>query len=167
MFLFLPSQADEPSPRENLNAGYFLLHKLFGDEEQVPILLDIKTSPKDIQDFAIEVSRTAKDGEAAMAKMRDADPHMNWDKNPLPKFEQEVRASITDEKEHQLLFGTKGPDFARAFLVSQAEASKYAANIAKILSEQDENASHQREFSRLSAQWHALYEKDFRLMRNY
>ena len=75
--------------------------------------------------------------------------------------------SITEEKEHQLLFGTKGPDFVRAFLLSQAEASKYAANIAKILAQEDKNPWHRREFSRMSDQWHALNEKDFHLLRNY
>ncbi len=163
-----PIQADSsPSPRENSNAGFYLLHDLLGDEANVPLLLDLKTAPQEIQDLAKKISLTAKDGAAALDKMRDADPKIDWDKNPLPKMEQDVRASIKDEKQHQLLFGTKGPDFVRAFLVSQAEASKYAANIAKVMSQQDKNSWHQREFTRISDRWHALYEEDFRLMRNY
>ena len=158
---------DQPSYRENLNGGFFLLHDLLDNEADVPLLLDLKTAPQEIQDFAKKISLTAKDGEAAMDKMRDADPRINWDKNPLPKIEQDVRASITEEKQHQLLFGTQGPDFVRAFLLSQAEASKYAANIAKVLAQQDKNAWHSREFSRISARWHALNEQDFQLLRNY
>ena len=159
--------ADGPNYRENLNAGVFLLHDVLDNEASVPILLDLKTAPKEVQDFAITISKTAKDGEATLDKMRDEDPKVNWDKNPLPKFEQDVRASITGEKQHQLLFGTKGPDFVRAFLVSQAEATKYMANISKILAQQDKNAWHEREFSRMSAQWHAQNEKVFQLLRNY
>ena len=132
---------DNAAYQDNLNGGYYLLHKLYADESQVPILLDLKTAPKEIQDFA--------------------------DKNPLPKIEQEVRASITDEKQHQLLFGTKGPDFVRAFLVSQAEATKYAANIDKVLAGQDKNPEHERDLRRMSAQWSALGDEVFRLMRNY
>ncbi|HEX4141371.1 MAG TPA: hypothetical protein VHY09_13565 [Candidatus Methylacidiphilales bacterium] len=158
---------DAPSYRDNLNAGFFLLHDLLDNEASLPILLDLKSSPQEIQNFADKISRTAKEGEAAMDKMREADPKISWDKNPLPKIEQDIRASITDEKEHQLLFGTKGPEFVRALLVSQAEASKYAANIAKVLARQDKNPWHRREFSGISARWHALYEEDFRLLRNY
>jgi len=158
---------DVSSYRENLNAGFFLLHDLLDDEHNVPLLIDLKTSPPEIQEFAKKISLTAKDGEAAMDKMRESDPKISWDKNPLPKMEQDIRASIKGEKQHQLLFGTKGSDFARAFLVSQSEASKYAANIAKILAQQDKNAWHQREFSRISDRWHAIYEEDFRLLRNY
>ena len=165
----VPLMADDtaPSHREYLNGGFFLLHNLLSDEDQVPLLLDLKTAPQEIQDFAKKISLTAKDGEAAMEQMRGADPKINWDKNPLPKIEQDVRASIKGEKQHQLLFGTKGPDFVRAFLVSQSEASKYAANIAKVMAQQDTNAWHRREFSHISDRWHALYDEDFRLLRNY
>jgi hypothetical protein len=99
--------------------------------------------------------------------MRDSDPKISWDKNPLPKFEQDVRASIKGEKQHQLLFGTKDRDFVRAFLVSQAEASMYASNIAKVMAQKDRDPRHAHEFTRISDRWHALYEEDFHLMRNY
>jgi hypothetical protein len=156
-----------PSYRENLNGGFFLLHNLFDDEAKLPLLLDLKTAPQEIQDFAKKISISAKDGEAALEKMHDADPRINWDKNPLPQIEQDVRTSIKGEKQHQLLFGTKGTDFVHAMLVSQAEASKYAANIAKVMAQKDKNAWHSREFTRISDRWHALYEEDFRLQRNY
>ena len=158
---------DSVSPRENLNGGFFLLHDLLSDEHDVPLLTDLKTSPQEIQDFAKKVSLTAEDGKAALDKMRDSDPKISWDKNPLPKIEQDVRASIKGEKQHQLLFGTKDNDFVRAFLVSQAEASKYAANIAKVMAQEDKNPRHVHELTRISDRWHALYEEDFRLMRNY
>jgi hypothetical protein len=172
-FLFLPcilapaDSADDIAPARNLDAGYFLLHSLLDNEASLPLLLDIKHAPKDIQDYAVRISKTAKDGLAVMQKMRDANPSVNWDKNPLPKMEQDVRASITAEKEHQLLFGTSNGDFVRALLVSQAEASKYAANIAKVLASQEMDPDHRRDFSRISAQWQALYETDFQLLRKY
>jgi len=158
---------DSVSSHNELNGGYFLLHNLLDDEHDVPLLLDLKTAPKEIEDFARKVSLTAEEGKVALDKMRESDPRINWDKNPLPKFEQDVRASIKGDKQHQLLFGTKDSNFVRAFLVSQAEASMYAANIAKVMSQQDKNPWHDREFSHISERWHALYEEDFRLLRNY
>jgi hypothetical protein len=169
-FLGFPGGAeadDGTAARANLNGGCFLLHDLLDNEASLPILLDLKTSPPEIQDFAIKISRAAKSGITTLEEMRDHDSAMNWDRNPLPKIEQDIRASITDEKEHQLLFGAKGPEFVRALLVSQAEASKYAANIAKVLSEKDGNPDHRQDFKRISEQWHALYDEDFRLLRNY
>ena len=158
---------DSVSYRDNLNGGFFLLHDLLNDEHDVPILLDLKTAPQEIQDFAKKVSLTAEEGKAALDKMRDSDPKISWDKNPLPQIEQDVRASIKGEKQHQLLFGTKDSNFVRAFLVSQAEASMYASNIAKVMAQEDKNSRHTREFSHISERWHALYEEDFRLLRNY
>ncbi len=163
----LASAQEAAGYRENLNGGYFLLHNLYDNEAQLPILLDLKTAPPEIQQFAVKISKTAKEGLADLERMRDADPKMNWDKNPLPRIEQQVRDSIEGEKQHQLLFGTKGPDFVRAFLVSQSEATKYAANIDKVLAGQDENPAHQRDLSHMSAEWHALYDEVFRLLRNY
>lgn len=172
LFYLFSAAASEAPARENeeqanLNGGYYLLHKLCDDESQLPILLDLKTAPKELETFADHISRTAKEDMAVLERMRDADSRMSWDKNPLPKIEQDIRASITDEKQHQLLFGSKGPDFSRALLVSQAEASKYAANIAKVLSEQDKNPEHIRDLKRISAHWQAIYDEAFRLMKNY
>ncbi len=158
---------DSLSYRDNLNGGYFLLHDLLDNEHEVPLLLDLKTAPQEIQDFAKKISLTAEEGKVVLDKIHDSDPKINWDKNPLPTFEQDVRAAIKGDKQHQLLFGTKNDNFVRAFLVSQSEATMYAANIAKIISQQDKNPWHQREFSRISERWHALYEEDFRLLRNY
>jgi hypothetical protein len=158
---------DSVSYRDNLNGGFFLLHDLLNDEHDVPILLDLKTAPQEIQDFAKKVSLTAEEGKVALDKMRDSDPKISFDKNPLPQIEQDVRASIKGEKQHQLLFGTKDSNFVRAFLVSQAVASMYASNIAKVMAQEDKNPRHTREFSHISERWHALYEEDFRLLRNY
>ena len=153
--------------RINVNGGCYLLHDLLDNEASLPILLDLKTAPPEIQAYAIKLSRAAKSGLRTLDEMRDHDPAMNWDHNPLPKIEVDVRASITAEKEHQLLFGTKGSDFARALLVSQSEASKYAANIAKVLSEKDPNPDHRLDFKRISEEWHDLYDEDFRLLSHY
>lgn len=158
---------DTTNYRDDLNGGYYLLHTLYDDESQLPLLLDLKTAPPELQQFADKISRTAKDGMATLDRMRKVDPKMNWEKDPLPTIEQDVRESITGEKQHQLLFGTKGPEFARALLVSQAEATKYAANIDKVLAGREKNPDHVRDLKRMAAQWSALFDESFRLLRNY
>jgi hypothetical protein len=164
-FTLATLSADENGvAQQNLNGGYYLLHKLYENESQLPLLLDLKTAPPAIKTFADQVSRAAKEGLATLDRLRASDPHMNWDHDPLPKIEQDVREAIKGEKQHQLLFGTNGPDFVRALLISQAEATKYAANLDKVLAEQDENPDHQRDLQRMAAQWHQLDEEVFRLL---
>jgi hypothetical protein len=167
-FLFTNSPADDNAAgRQDVNAGYFLLHKLFDDESKLNILMALKHSPHDIQDFANQISQTAKTDLSVLDKIRKSDASVNWDQNPLPKFEQDVRKSIADEKQHQLLFGTKNDDFVRAVLISQAEAANYAANLAKVMSQRTKDRDMQRDFTRMSDHWHALYDKDFQLLKNY
>jgi hypothetical protein len=79
-------------------------------------------------------------------------------------LEQDVRDSIKGEKQHQLLFATTGPDFVRALLISQSEATKYGANIAKVLSGEEPDPDRAATFRRLSAKWAQLYEEDFRML---
>jgi len=150
-----------------LNGGYFLLHKLLADESKLHLLLDLKHAPKEIQDYAQEISQTAKDDLSLLDKIRESNTSVNWDKNPLPRFEQDVRDSIADEKQRQLLVGTKNDDFVRALLVSQAEASNYASTMAKVMAQRSPTADRRQELADMSARWQALNRKDFQLLRNY
>lgn len=153
--------------RDNLNGGYYLLHKVCSNEDQLPLLLNVKSTPKELETFADKISRTAKESLAALDRFQEHDKSLDFDKNPLPKIERDVRKSITGEKQHQLLFGASGPDFARALLASQIEASAYAENLAKVLAEQETNADRSKTLHRISEQWRAIHEQAFALLRNY
>ncbi len=84
---------DDAKKQEILNGGYYLLHHLDNDEDQLPLLLDLKHASKDIIDFADRVSQTAKAANAALEKMQDHDPAISFDHNPLPKIERDIRES--------------------------------------------------------------------------
>ena len=92
--------------QEKLNGGYYLLHHLASDEDQVPLLLVIKTAPPAVKDYADRISRTGKETLAALERMQQGDISLQFDKNPLPQIEQDVRDSIKADKQHHLLFGT-------------------------------------------------------------
>ena len=164
------SRADEASTaqkQENLNGGYFLLHKLCDDEAQLPLLLTVKDTPKEIVVFADRISRTAKESLADLDRIQQHDKNLDFDRNPLPRIERDVRDSIKDEKQHQLLFGATGPEFARALLVSQIEASSYAENLTKVLAGQEKDAGRSKMLTRLSEKWRQIHEEAFALLRNY
>jgi hypothetical protein len=123
--------------RDYLNGGYYLLHHLCEDEAKLPLLLDVKDVPPEIESYADHISKMAKETIADLERMQESDTRLKFDKNPLPRIERDVRESIQADKQHQLLFGTTGAQFVRALLVSQAEASAYALNLAKVLSQQE------------------------------
>jgi hypothetical protein len=155
---------DITARQEKLNGGYYLLHQLCDDEAQLPLLLDVKHAPEAIEGFAIRISNTAKDSNSLIEQMQESDPALKFDRNPLPSIERDVRESIQDEKQHQLLFGTSDDAFVRALLVSQIEASNYALNVAKVLSEQESDPKRIKCLERISAKWSALHSEAFQLL---
>ncbi len=158
-------RADDAAEKQDyLKGGYFLLHQLCGNEAQLPLLLDLKTAPADIKTFADKISRTAKETNSILDKMQANDPALKFDRNPLPAVERDVRASIQDEKQHQLLFGTKNAEFSRALLVSQIEATNYALNLAKVLAGRESDHQLIKTLQQVSAKWNALNQESTRLL---
>ena len=164
----MSSFGDEPNPHQaKLNGGYYLLHKLADDESQLPILLDLKHAPPEIIQYADKISKAGKETEGALEDMHDHDPKIQLDRNPLPPIENDVRDSIKDDKQHQLLFGTSNTEFVRALIVSQIEATGYALNLSKVLAEQESDPARIKKFQHLSARWLALRNEAFGILRNY
>jgi hypothetical protein len=168
MLAMIPTRGDGASSRqEKLNGGYFLLHQLSEDEAQVPLLLDVKHAPSEITAYADQISKTGKETVAALERLQDGDPSIQFDRNPLPQIERDTRASIKADKQHQLLFGTSDSEFVRAVLVAQIEASTYALNLSKILAEQETDPGRVKTLRHISAQWLDRRNKAFRILRNY
>jgi septal ring factor EnvC (AmiA/AmiB activator) len=159
------SRGDGTTERQDkLNGGYYLLHHLCNDEAQLPLLIDLKHASAEIEAFADKISRTAKESNSLLEQMQDGDPAIKFNRNPLPAIERDVRESIQDEKQHQLLFGTKDAEFERALLVSQIEASNYAHNIAKVLSDQETDSNRIKSLAKISARWLAINQEAFRFL---
>jgi len=155
---------DTATRQEKLNGGYYLLHHLCDDEAQLPLLLDVKHAPEAIKAFAIKISKTAKESNALLEQMQEGDPLLKFDQNPLPPIERDVRASIQEEKQHELLFGTSDDAFVRALLVSQIEASNYGCNLAKVLSEQEGDPKRIKCLEKIETKWLAIHAEAFRLL---
>jgi hypothetical protein len=132
----------------------------------LPLLLDVKDAPPEIERYADHISKTAKESIAALERMQESDAHLKFDKNPLPPIERDVRESIQADKQHQLLFGTTGAEFVRTLLVSQVEASSYALNLAKVLSQQEKDPDRVKALQHISVKWRAIHLETMRLLRN-
>jgi len=158
----------EPSEKQaKLNGGYYLLHKLGDDESQLPLLLDLKHAPPEVSPYADQISKMGKETMKTIEGFQDHDPALQFDRNPLPAIEQDTRASIKDDKQHQLLFGTHDSEFVRALLVSQIEATSYATNLCKVLADQESDPARAKTLARLGAKWLDLRSKAFELLRHY
>ena len=131
------------------------------------MILMVKDAPQEIGPFTKEVAATANETLAKLDQMQSHDPALSWEKNPLPPTERDVRDSIKSDKQHQLLFEAKGPEFVRVLLVSQIEASTYGANLAKVLADKEHNAVRAQTLRGLSAKWLRIREKSYDLLRHY
>jgi hypothetical protein len=169
-FIHLPTTSacakgsDGVGSPDDEQVGFYLLSDVCQQETQVKLITLIKTTPPGVVDFVKRVSQTADESVATINRLQKGDPSLKTTDNPLPAFEQRVRNSIRDDKQHQLLFGTKGPDFARALLVTQIEATNYITNIAKDLAASDPDPDCARTLNRLSAKWLSLRVEAFRLL---
>jgi hypothetical protein len=158
---------DPTSLQAKLNGGYCLLHHLVADESQVPLLMIVKHVSPELKDFADQVGRQAKKSLVELDHLQTDDAAIRFDQNPLPPIELETRASIKADKQHQLLFGTSGSDFARAFLVSQIEAATYGIHLSKVLSEQETNPARAEKLRHLSAEWMTVRNRAFLVLQDY
>jgi len=64
------------------------------------------------------------------------------------------------------LFDPTGEEFVRALLVSHVEASSYALNLAKVLSQQEKNPDRVKTLQHISVKWRAIHQETMRLLRN-
>jgi hypothetical protein len=146
------------------NGGYYLLHNLLGQEADVDKIMLAKDAPPEIGALTKSISALAHDDLDKLDALQAKDKTISFDGNPLPAFENDVRASIADDKQHLLLFGTKGPAFVRALVVSQIEASTYAKHLAKVLADREKNARARMALEKISDQWARMADKAYALL---
>jgi hypothetical protein len=163
LLLLAPLRADNHG-QPYFNNGYSLLHSLCDQEKSLDMILIVKTTPKDVADFAHEVSKASKESLDLLEDLQDHDKAIRFDQTGLCQFELDTRASIKDGKQHLLLFGTTDKNFARALLVTQIEAGGYGMNLAKVLAAAEPNAHRAAVAQKISARWEKLRDKAYRLL---
>lgn len=161
--LVVPARGDDHDAHYRTN-GYSLLYKLCDQEKPLELILIVKTTPKEVGDFLHQVSAAAKQDLHQLDELRDNDKSLKFDDRGLPQFEEDTRLSIRADKEHMLLFGTKGSAFARAILVTQIEAGTYGMNLAKVLADAEPNAHRAAVVRKIGARWEKLRDRAYALL---
>jgi hypothetical protein len=157
--------AEAQASRSSLNDGYSLFYDFCRQESQLSLLLWVKTTPPGIADYARQISSTAKDDMAILKQMGVGDSSLRLDKVSLPSFEIDVRQSMADDREQQLLWGSSGAAFAQALVMTQSETTNYGLHVAKVLAETEPDPDRARAIRHMYEKWLALHVEAYRLSR--
>lgn len=100
--------AESQANQSSLNDGYSLFYHFCDQESRLSLLLWVKTAPSDIIAYAKRISSTAKEDMAILNKFSASDKALRLDKISLPAFELEVRKSMDEDRQQQLVWGSSG-----------------------------------------------------------
>jgi hypothetical protein len=120
------------------NEGYGLLYKLLSQESGVDKVFIVKQANPAVADLIKNIASSCGQAKKEMEQFHERDPHLILDVAHLPEIEQKTRDAIQSTEGKQLLFSS-GKTFETRLLVTQAEAMNYAAHLAKVLHDQDED----------------------------
>jgi hypothetical protein len=162
--LLVPRLAGADATRNDLNHGYGLLHKLCEQEKQVDLILLVKTTPPDVAALLHEVTKSAGSDLDLFDQMAARDHAIRFDDLGLPLIEMKTRDAIKADKQHMLLFGTKGNDFAKTVLITQVEAGTYGMNMCTVMADAETNGHRAAELRRMSGRWEKLRNKAYALL---
>lgn len=162
---FLPLQAaTQPGSSADLRPGFFLLHEVCHEESQVHLIALVKTTPPDVVDFVDRVSKLADQSLATLDRLSAHDGSLRDTTDPLPSFERATRTSIRADKQHLLLWQSKGATFTRRLLFTQVEAANYIGHLTKVWAERDPDKDRDATMNRLSTRWFAMRQEAFRML---
>ena len=146
------------------NEGYSLLYLLMSQESDVAKILIIKHTEPPVTDVIKEIASTCTAAKKALELFHEKDRHLSFEMSNLPQIEQKTRAAIESTVTKQLLFSS-GKTFERRLLLTQVESMNYAAHLAKVLHDQDDNPNRKIFLAKLSDHCTALHDKVIDLLK--
>jgi hypothetical protein len=146
------------------NEGYGLLYQLLGQESDAAKLLMIKHADPPVADLIKEIANTSGQAKKTLDQFHGKDRHLSFEMTNLPQIEQKTRAAIESTVTKRLLTSS-GKKFEVRFLFTQAEAMNYAAHLAKVLHDQEDNPDRKNFLARLSERCTALHDKAIDLLK--
>ena len=146
------------------NEGYSLLYQLLSQESNVAKILIIKHADQPIADIIKEIASTCGQAKQELDAFYKNDRHLNLALPSLPQVEQQTRAAIESTVTKQLLFSS-GKRFEVRLLFTQAEALNYAAHLAQVLHEQEDNPDRKNFLATLSQRCTKLHDRAIDLLK--
>ena len=146
------------------NEGYSLLYRLMSQESDAGKLLAIKHAPSQVADLVNGIASTCGQAKKELELFHEKDRHLNLEMTNLPEIEQKTRAAIESTETKQLLFSS-GKKFEVRFLFTQAQAMNYAAHLAKVLHDQEDNPDRKKSLATLSERCAVLHDRAMDLLK--
>ena len=146
------------------NEGYSLLYQLMSQESDVAKILIIKNADQPVTDIIKQIANTCSHARKELEGFHEKDRHLSFEMANLPEIEQKTRAAIQSTVTKQLLTSS-GKMFEHRLLFTQAESMNYAAHLAKVLREQEDNANRKSFLATLSERCTTLHDKVVDLLK--
>jgi hypothetical protein len=146
------------------NEGYSLLYQLLSQDSDVAKILIIKHADPPVADVIKEIASTCDQAKKELDSFHEKDRHLSFEMTNLPEFEQQTRAAIASTVTKQLLTSS-GKTFERRLLFTQTEAMNYAAHLAQVLHEQEDNANRKNFLATLAQRCTTLHDKAIDLLK--
>ena len=146
------------------NEGYSLLYQLLGQESDAAKILIIKHVDPPVADLIKEIATACDQAKKGLEQFRAKDRHLNFELANLPEIEVKARSAIQSTETKQLLFSS-GKTFEVNFLFTQAEAMNYAAHLAQVLHDQENDPARKEFLARLSDQTTSLHDRVMALLK--
>lgn len=146
------------------NEGYSLLYQLMSQESDVGKILIIKHADPSVANIIKEIASACDQAKKDLELFHEKDRHLSFEMTNLLEMEQKTRAAIESTVTKQLLT-TSGKTFEHRLLFTQTEAMNYAAHLAKVLHDQEDNPLRKVFLARLSERCTALHDKAIDLLQ--
>jgi hypothetical protein len=146
------------------NEGYSLLCQLLSQESDAAKILLIKHADHPIADVIKEIASACDQARKELEQFHKKDRHLSLEMANLPQIEQQTRAAIESTLTKQLLFSS-GKTFEVRFVFTQAQAMNYAAHLAKVLHDQEDNPVRKEFLGALSERCTALHDRVMGLLK--
>ena len=117
-----------------------------------------------ISDIIKEIASTCDQARKGLDLLRKKDRYLNFGMTNLPQIEQKTREAIESTVTKQLLFSS-GKTFEVRFLSTRAEAMNYAAHLAKVLHDQEDNLVRKEFLATLSGRCTTLHDRVMGLLK--
>ena len=146
------------------NEGYSLLYQLMRQNSDVGKIFIIKHADPSVADLIKEIASTCDQARKQLDLLHEKDRHLSFEMANLPEIEQKTRAAIQSTVTKQLLTSS-GKTFERRLLFTQAEAMNYAAHLAQVLHQQEDNEDRKSFLATLSERCITLHDKVIGLLK--
>ena len=146
------------------NEGYSLLYHLISQDSDVAKIFIIKHADPSVVDVIKEIASACDQARKELDLFHEKDRHLSFEMANLPELEQKTRAAIQSTVTKQLLLSS-GKTFERRLLFTQVESMNYAAHLAKVLHDQEDNPLRQEFLATLSQRCTTLHDRVIDLLK--